>query len=339
MFTSIIYSASAKAGVLELEVTDVYVNDDAKALSELPLADVSFVNLGSDLIASQAIPAAMASAFGTVGVATFASVSYSWQRAETGSHVDVKGLSGDIGLAVGTETSAGPFAAGAFLEFGDGSFDSYNDFAGIPTVHGEGDLSYLGGGVFARLDLGQLEASHPYFEVSARFGKTDADFRTRDFQAAYGTEIKFDFDARYYGFHAGGGYVIGLGDTLSLDLSAKYFYTHRDGEDFLIEGDRASLSSVVSSRIKAGGRLNFGITESIKGYFGAYLEHELDGDSTVTYVNTKLPEVTLGGTSGVGELGLIVRAPSSPFEVQLGVQGSGGRKDGLSGSLSLKYTF
>jgi hypothetical protein len=315
--------------------------DEAKALSELPLADISFVNRGSDFIASRAIPAALASVSGAVGVAAFATLGYGWERTETGSHVDVKGFSGDIGLAVGTDTSVGPFVAGAFLEFGDGTYDSYNQFSGIAnSVHGEGDLSYIGGGVFARLDFGQPDTSRPYFEASVRFGKTDADFRTSDFTATLGTEVNYDFDAKYWGFHAGGGYIINFaGFDGSLDLSAKYFHTHRDGDDFIAFNQRVELSSVTSSRMRVGGRLNAGLTPTIKGYFGLYFEHEFDGDSNVSYAGYALPEASLGGSSGVGELGLIVSSPSSPLEVQLGVEGSAGRRDAISANLGLRFTF
>ncbi|MDR1038278.1 MAG: autotransporter outer membrane beta-barrel domain-containing protein, partial [Deltaproteobacteria bacterium] len=286
------------------------------------------------------IPAALASVSGTVGVAAFASVGYGWSRTETGSHVDVKGTSADVGVAFGTETGAGPLVAGVFLEFGDGSFDSYNDFAGIAGVHGEGDLSYIGGGAFARLDFGQPEASHPYFEASVRFGKTDAEFKTRDFLASAGDLFRYDFDAKYWGFHAGGGYVIDFsGIDASLDLSAKYFHLHRDGGDFTAFGQRATLSSVTSSRVKVGGRLKGGITQSIKGYFGLYYEHEFNGDSRVTYGGVAIPEATLSGSTGVGELGLIVSTPDSPLEVQMGIEGSAGRRDSISANLSLRVTF
>ncbi|MDR1312754.1 MAG: autotransporter outer membrane beta-barrel domain-containing protein [Deltaproteobacteria bacterium] len=332
------YTANTRQ--VQATVENIGPNVQAKALSELPLADVSFVNRGSDMIAGQAIPTALASVSGTVGVAAFAAVGYGWERTETGSHIDVKGVSGDIGLAVGTDTSAGPFVAGAFLEFGDGSFDSYNEFAGISSVHGEGDLSYLGGGVFARLDIGQPDASRPYFEASVRFGKTDADFSTRDFRGHIGEKVSYDFDAKYWGFHAGGGYIINF-DSFdgSLDLSAKYFHTHRDGDDFILFGQRVSLSSVTSSRVRAGGRLNAAITSTIKSYFGLYFEHEFDGDSRATYAGYALPEASLGGSSGVGELGLIVSSPSSPLEVQMGVEGSAGRRDSFSANLSLRVTF
>jgi hypothetical protein len=321
-------------------ITGREASPQAKAVSELPLADVSFVNYGSDLLVGQTIPAAIAGIAGEIGVAAFATVGYSWQRTETGSHVDVKGFSGDVGIAVGAETSVGPFAAGLFLEFGKGSYDSFNEFNGFASVRGEGDLSYLGGGAFARLDLGAKDASRPYFEASFRFGRTDGDFGTRDFEGTDNRPVDYDLDSDYFGFHAGGGYVIAFsGFDGTLDLSAKYFHLRRDGDDFTLLGGDATLSSVTSSRIKAGGRLTVGITPVIRTYFGAYFEHELDGDSRVTFMDVPLPEASLGGSTGIGELGLLVSSPGGGLEFQIGVQGSAGRRDSFSGNMSLRYTF
>jgi hypothetical protein len=340
MFTDIEYATDSDTYGITLEVKSITTREDAKALSELPLADVSFVNFGSDILASQAIPAAIASVSATVGATAFATIGYGWHRSETGSHVDVKGMNVVMGIAVGTETTIGPFMAGAFLEFGEGAFESYNEFANIPSVHGEGDLSYIGGGVFARIDAGFPGTSRPYFEASARFGKTDADFRTRDFFVAQGREISYGFGAKYRGFHAGAGYIIDFaGFNGTLDLSVKYFYLRREGDEFMIEDERTSLSSVTSSRIRSGARLTVGLTPSIRTYFGLYFEHEFDGDSQVFFSGTALPKATLRGSTGVGELGLLVSAPDSPLEVQLGIQGSAGRRDGISANLSLRYTF
>ncbi|MDR1037749.1 MAG: hypothetical protein LBT40_14655 [Deltaproteobacteria bacterium] len=337
-----------EGGTIVLTVEAAGLKDQAKALSELPLADVSFVNRGGDLLASQGIPAALSSTGGTPGLAPFAAVSYGRYSMETGSHVDVKGMTGAVGVAFGTETSAGPFTAGVFIEFGDGSFESFNEFAGIPTVRGHGDLSFLGGGVFARLDFGTHESSHPYLEASFRFGKTDAEFRSDDIQGPQGQRAEYGFDAGYWGFHAGGGYVLAFGGGSgngsgrpagTLDFSAKYFHVRRDGHDFDMFGQKANLSSVTSSRIRLGARLELELSPSVRPYFGAYFEHELDGDSRVTYAGFPLPEASLGGSSAVGELGLAVSSPGSPLELQLGIQGSTGRREGISASLAVRYVF
>jgi hypothetical protein len=327
---------------VQLGVTDVIVRREAQVFSEVPLAAISFVNRGADALASRTIPGALQSVKGEYGVTPFVNVGYGWHRSETGSHVDVKGFNGDLGVAFGTETGAGPVVAGVFVEYGQGEYDSYSDFAGIPTLHGEGDLSYLGGGAFARLDFDEPGSTHAYLELSSRLGKADIDFKARRFTAETGRETKYDMDASYWGFHAGGGYIIDLNDSGldgSVDLSAKYFHTRRKGDTFDVEGVRASFGSVTSSRAVAGARLTVNATDLVRTYFGLYFEHEFDGDSAVTFAGRKLPKATIGGSSGIGELGVIVKSPDSFVEFEVGAQGSMGRRDAIAGTLGLRFTF
>jgi hypothetical protein len=263
-------------------------------------------------------------------------------RTETGSLIDVKGMNGDVGLVAGTETSAGSFTADIFPEYGDGTFDSYSDFGEIADFHGEGDVSNIGGGVFAGSDVGQADSGRSCFEVSVRFGRSDAEFRTRDFDfdLANGHEFRYDIESRYRGFHAGGGCIMGFsGFDGTPDLSVMCFRTRRAGADFYFDGDRVSRSSVPSSLVVAGRRLTAGIAPSVKTYFGLHCGHEFDCDSTVKHLDIPLPEASLGGSLGIGELGHIVAAGDIPLEVQLGVQGSAGRRDGIAANLSFRYTF
>ncbi|MDR1079805.1 MAG: hypothetical protein LBQ79_02275 [Deltaproteobacteria bacterium] len=155
----------------EFTVTARTPRREAKVQTELPLASAAFLNRGTDFIEGQAVPAATAASAPGHGLASFAAVGYGRSRTQTGSHVDVKGITGDAGVSLTTETPPGLLTAWAFAEFGNGSFDSYNDFAGLPTVHGEGDVSYIGGGVFARAELGGHGPGRAYFEASARFGR------------------------------------------------------------------------------------------------------------------------------------------------------------------------
>jgi hypothetical protein len=331
------YSAAPDGN--EFTVTARTPRREAKVLTELPLASAAFVNRGADFIEGQAVPAAAAASAPGRGLAAFAAVGYGWSRTETGSHVDVKGFTGDVGVSFTAETPAGLLTAGAFAEFGDGSFDSYNDFAGLPTVHGEGDVSYIGGGAFARTELGGPGPGRSYLEASARFGRSETDFRTPGF-SPNGMDLSYSMSAGYRGFHAGAGHVLPLGGSgASLELSAKYFLTRRDGDEFLLSGDRVVLSPVVSSRTKLGARLNFGLAGPVRGYAGLHWERELDGESRVSYGGEDLPASTLKGSTAVGEMGLAVASPGSPLEVRLGLQGSRGRRDSLSSSLSVRYSF
>jgi hypothetical protein len=48
----------------------------------------------------------------------------------------------------------------------------------------------------------------------------------------------------------------------------------------------------------------------------------------------------LSGSTGIGELGLSVRpAAGAPFSLDLGVRGYVGKREGVTGSLQLKYEF
>ncbi|MDR1083782.1 MAG: hypothetical protein LBP22_02740 [Deltaproteobacteria bacterium] len=49
---------------------------------------------------------------------------------------------------------------------------------------------------------------------------------------------------------------------------------------------------------------------------------------------------SLKGSSGIFELGLAVRpAPSKPWSIDLGVQGYAGKREGFSGSVSVRLEF
>jgi hypothetical protein len=339
-----IWGIKISQNVNALEYTPEYLrfNDQAKSFAELPLADLSFVNRGSDNIAEDAIPSAAAAVMGANGFSAFASLAYGKSRTATGSHIEVKGLSGNVGLAIGAETSAGIATAGLFLEFGRGEFDSFNDFAQVPTVQGNGDVTYLGGGILGRFEVGTREKSRPYVEASARLGRTKSDFNTNDILGAGGANTKLELHSRYYGFHAGAGYILNLlsfNQDGDIDFSAKYFHTRRDGDEFFIGGEKAVISDVSSSRLRVGARVNIGLSDTIKPYVGGYFEREFNGDSRMSISNIDLPEVSLEGNTGIGELGLTFVSPSMPLEFQIGAEGTGGKRDGISGNMKISYTF
>ncbi|MDR3155158.1 MAG: autotransporter outer membrane beta-barrel domain-containing protein, partial [Deltaproteobacteria bacterium] len=296
----------------------------------------------ADAISNRAIPSASASALGAAGFGAFSAMGYGTSRIESGSHIDVKGFSGNIGLAAAAETSSGIATAGVFLEFGRGEFDSYNDFAGLPTVHGSGDVTYIGGGLLGRFEIGSAGSSRPYVEGSVRLGTTRSDFTSDDFLGILADRASFELHSGYYGFHVGAGYILnlaGLGDDGSLDLSAKVFHTRRDGDEFAVLGARASTSAVSSTRLVAGARLSFGLSELVKPFVGGYFEHEFQGESQVIVDGFELPKASLEGNSGIGELGVTLTPPSVPLEVELGLQGTGGKRQGVSGGLKVNFTF
>ena len=57
------------------------------------------------------------------------------------------------GLAWGRDLDRGRLTLGAFIEYGNGSYDTYNSFATAASVHGDGDAWHLGVGVLGRMDF------------------------------------------------------------------------------------------------------------------------------------------------------------------------------------------
>ena len=150
----------------------------------------------------------------------------------------------------------------------------------------------------------------------------------------------YNFNSMYYGFHAGGGYIAEIDQAGSeLDLSAKYFYTHREAQDFSLFGERVELDSITSSRIRTGGRLTYALTEQIKPYAGGYYEYEFDGVSGVRVRNMEIRGSSIKGSTGIGEIGVVLESVSTPIQFEFGLQGSGGKRKGVGGAMRLSYEF
>ena len=82
------------------------------------------------------------------GNGVFASTVASSTRLKSGSHVDLKSFNAAVGLAKEFERNE----AGAFVEFGGGKYDSFNDFDKI-DVRGSGKFKYIGLGIIAKFNL------------------------------------------------------------------------------------------------------------------------------------------------------------------------------------------
>ena len=326
------FDLSVASNKLQATIAGVSANPQTKALSEGQLGGMSFLNQGSDLIASSGMSSMLAATSSSVGNAiAFSAVGSGKSEYETGSHVDVQGVSLMAGIAKKSELTT----AGIFLEAGQGNYDTYNSFNTAPSVKGSGDTEYVGLGV-----LGRYDVNNAYGEVSMRMGRTKTDFNSSDFVG--GTHASYDTSAMYAGTHIGAGYVLNLDKSTSVDFSTKLFWTYQDqGDDsIMIAGDKVEFDSVNSLRSRTGARFSFALQPTFVPYAGAYIEHEFGGKANATINGAKIDAPTLNGTTGVGELGLAIKpAGTLPLTIDAGVQGYAGTRQGVSGSLNLKYEF
>ena len=327
---------------LRATVTSVGVAPKAKSLSEGRLAGLAFVNQGYDLLIGQGMQSALfASGQQPGGLVPFAAFQGGSSRYDTGSHVDVDGFSLLTGLAWSRDFMPHKITLGAFFEGGWGNYDSHNSFDGFASVAGDGDTSYVGGGVLARWDLTGTAAKGLYVDASFRAGQVKNDFSSDDLRDGFGRKADYDSSSAYYGAHAGLGYIWSITDKASLDFSTRYIWTRQDSDSVTLStGDPARFEAADSQRWRSGARFSYAVNEYITPYAGAYYDHEFDGKARATTYGYRIDAPDLAGGTGVGELGLTWKpVKDSGFSMDLGVQGYTGVREGVSGSLQLKLEF
>jgi len=320
------------------------VNPQAESLNEGFLSGVGLLNRGADLIAGAGMRAAMNAAkipTGDYGLGIFGTVSGDESRYNTGSHVDVSGISLMTGVSKRVNARPGNLTLGAFLEYGDGSYDTYNSFSNADAVRGDGDVHHFGGGLLGRMDFNANGPGAFYMEGGLRAGTVRNDYRNGDLRDSLGRAAAYNSASAYYGAYAGLGYIRNLTDKAALDLYGNYFWTRQQGDTVrLSTGDPVTFDHVNSHRTRLGARLSYAVNESVSPYVGTAYEHEFGGKARATTNGYAIKAPSLQGGTGIGELGLTLKpAKDLPLSVDVGVQGYVGTRQGLSGTLHLRYEF
>ncbi|SBV99584.1 putative Outer membrane autotransporter [uncultured delta proteobacterium] len=246
-----------------------------------------------------------------------------------GSDVTVKGAS----VLAGADWRAGSLTLGAFFEAGFGKYDSRHHFSRLPTVKGDGDIAYYGGGLLGFLSL----PAGFYLEGSARGGLVKTDFSSGSMHFI-GRDISYDLSNAYYGAHAGAGWLKALGGAATLDLSTKYLWVHQTGDDTKILGDKVTFSASDSHRWRTGARLSCAVSERLTPYVGAAFDYEFDSKAEATAGGLHVPAHSLRGGTGMGEAGLTYQGENG-FYLDLGVKGLVGKREGVLGTFMLGCNF
>jgi outer membrane autotransporter protein len=190
------------------------------------------------------------------------------------------------------------------------------------------------GGVLGRMDFNAGPGKF-YTEGSFRIESVSNEYKNPNLGADY------DSDSAYYGIHAGLGYIWNINDKAALDFYGKYFWT-RQGSDSvrLSSGDPVSFKDIDSHRLQGGARFTCAVNEYVTPYVGAAYEHELDGKARASTYGYSIDSPKLTGGTGIGELGLNLKpSQTPPLSCDLGVQGYVGKREGVTGSLQIKWEF
>ena len=321
----------------------VSIPDVLKSPVETRAGVVTLVNAGADLLVSQGMSNAAdaaaaertegdaAAAPRAGGFAPFAAVSFGKLRAESGSHVDNKGIGMNLGFAREIANKNGKLLVGPVIEYGHGSYDSYQD-SGIKA---DGKSSYWGIGVIAK----QTNDNGFYYEGSLRAGRTKSDYNS---DLRPGLHVSYDSSATYWAAHLGVGKLEDIGHDNTLDYYGKYFYSHTGSDSTYLNGanETANFDAVNSHRIRLGARLTHALNEKNKIYGGLAWQYEFKGDARATYsVSGEAPSPSVKGSSGMIELGWQVKPGKSPMTIDLGVTGWVGKQRGITANLQANWTF
>ena len=319
--------------------------DERKSPAETREAVVSMVNMGADLIAGPGMQNAAdaaaeenssngsATVSGAGGFAPFAAIGGSSLRAESGSHVDTKGIGLALGFARELKNSKGKLLIGPWVEYGHGKYDSYQDNG----ITADGKSHYWGVGVLAK----QTNDNGLYYEGSLRVGRTGSDYSRND----GGGIADYDSKSTYWGAHLGIGKLVDIGHKNTLDYYGKYFYSHTGGDSVTIHtvtnDYRADFGSVNSHRLRVGARVTHELNEKNWIYGGLAYQYEFKGDARVTYNGDgSTPSPSMKGSSGLIELGWKVKpSKKSPMTIDVGVTGWVGKQRGITGNVQANWTF
>ncbi|MDL2268207.1 autotransporter outer membrane beta-barrel domain-containing protein, partial [Desulfovibrio sp. OttesenSCG-928-G15] len=324
-------------------------NPQTKSLLEGSLGSFALVGQGSEMVAGKGMNSAVSAArqAGASGPVAFGSLGGSMSRYNTGSHVKVESVNFLAGLGWNSllaDGKNGSILAGVFFESGFGNYNTHNSFKSRPSVQGNGDTRYFGGGVLGRYTL----PVGLYAEGSLRAGKVKNEYDSKDFVNSRGEEAEYDSSVAYYGAHGGLGYLWQFRENTSLDFSSKYIWTHQNDDTVKMRSERLFLDKVNSHRWQTGARLTHeavlrnGVVTS--PYLGAAFDYEFGGRQKGTIKGTgrrwKIDSPTLKGGTGVGELGITVKpSANSPVSFDMSVQGYTGKREGVGGNLNVRYEF
>lgn len=299
------------------------------------------------MVSDQAVAAARMVA-GAGGAGMFMASSAGSSRYATGSHIDVRDIQFALGVAKSLQLPGlAALTLGGFFEHGQGRYDSYNDFGADGQVHGRGDSQYSGAGVLLHVaGLGaaasQLNAQQGlYLNAALRAGRSKNTFDSADMVDASGVQGRYTSRARYFSAMAGAGYVLQLDSKQSLDLYGRYTWGRLGADTVQIGNSSLEFGASKSSRLRLGARYRQLRSKDWTPYVGLALEREFKGNASGQAYGLAIEQPSLKGNTGIVEAGVSMKPWQSlqALSLDMGLQAYFGKREGLSGSVKLKYAF
>ena len=255
-------------------------------------------------------------------------------RGSDGSHVDMTTQSINMGFARSLENSSGRFTIAPIIDYSHGSYDSYLEGG----THGSGDTSYIAGGLIARRVL----SSGFYYETSVRIGKVKTDFASDNLDTTgFFGRVTYDASATTLSGHLKLGKGFRLNKNNFLDVYGIYYHTHQNAMNTdLSSGEHYEFSSANAGRFRLGYKLTTRTSKISQVYTGLAYQYEHSSGITATYKTYSTPGSGDKGSSGMVELGWIIRPLKSlPWAVDINTTGWFGHQRGITAMAKVQKAF
>jgi len=304
-----------------------------KSTLEPTAGAMAVINQSSETVSNMDVSGVTGSSESSGGVVTGASASNT--RQHSGSHVDVKSVS----FAVGVAKEFKDIITGAFLEFGGGSYDTFNEYSGtfggrsVGDIKGEGKMRYYGIGLLGKASL----PANFYTEATVKMGKIKTDYET---VLPNGVKVDYDASRSYYGGHMGLGKIFEITDFSNIDIYSKVFFTRVGKKQVELNSERILLGKSDSLRTKIGFKFSQDINDDILWFAGLAYDSEFKGKSNgynLTY-GTDIISPSMKGNTGTAEFGLKFKAQKG-FETNLKFEGMVGKREGVAAAAEVMYKF
>ena len=255
----------------------------------------------------------------------------SYKNKGTAGHSDGASFHVLAGPGFQMDNSPGLFTLGLFFEGGRGDYDTVST-SGPGSVSGDGDRSYVGGGLFLRQDL----HSGLYGELGLRGGRLENEYKINNLADITGLT---DISHNYFGGHVGAGYAFSPWDNGRWDIAAKLLWTRQNSASANgFSGERLKFDSADSLRSLLKIRYDHQTTERAALYGSLGWLQEYDSRITGRINEVAMTPTDSKGATALAELGVKVGAGPGVF-LDFSLNGSVGQQKGWGGAASLNFTW
>ena len=305
---------------LTLSIEEEKQNQNTKAPVESIAAVMSDISAANDLIYN-GLSNNMLAVINSGEAESFAALNGRHSKSNTGSYIESDAW--NLGFGVGKKglSMNNPDATfGLFVQYGKSDFSTHND-----NFRGDGDNELIGGGLMFHQD----GRSGYYYDGNVVAGKVDTKWNC----SAGG----YDDSAPYYGFTFGMGTKTNHGNNRVTDVYGRYSFNHLGSMEGNIGGYDYDFDTAISSNLRLGVRVEYLKGSKNRAYWGLAWEHEFAGDFDATMNLGPTESPSIKGDTGIAEIGY--EWTRGDWNYNLNLEGSFGKREGITGSTNIIYNF